>query len=97
MKNLKKLIEYTKTKEVKDLFRESVRSQTKELYNGVLGVLLVGASVFSLYAGLSYIDSIGKNGTDTNSGFSSLNKEGECIKYVPRTGYFYFNTNKKVE
>ena len=98
MKNLKKLIEYTKTKEVKDLFRESVRSQTKELVK----LAIFGASIFSLYVGFSlginYIEN-GEKQKDKkylNSAVSSLNKEGECIKYIPRAGYFYCNTNKMV-
>jgi len=106
MKNLIKLIiEFSKTKEGKDLFRESFRKQTKELINpfgDLAKYTILGASVFSLYVGLNlgvnYIENVRKQKDKKylNSVSSSLNKEGQCIKYVPRAGYFYCDTNKKV-
>lgn len=93
MKNLKKLIEWAKTKEGKDLLKKTAINQTKDFYGMVKFGLISTAFVIGIMGSSSYLSKIKKT-ENSYQNFTKIDEKGNCIKYVPRAGYFYCKTNK---
>ena len=95
MKDLKKMTEIDKTKMYREVFIKSFKNTTKELARAfVFGTVSVGLYM-GIVGGISYLEKTAMK-NEPYCAFMSENK-AKCIKYVSRAGYFYCDTNKKVE